>query len=97
MSQTNPETVTVTVTLKVDGVPLQVPNGQSVAAALMLIAEQPSWRSTRRKHLPRGLFCGIGSCFDCLVTVNDQPNQRACLVPASDGMHITTGKENDAG
>ena len=34
---------------------------------------------------PRGVFCGIGVCFDCLVTVNGRPNQRACLVPGRAG------------
>ena len=49
-----------------------------------------SWRTTRRDERPRGAFCGIGSCFDCLATVNGQPNQRACLVPARPGDEITT-------
>ena len=54
--------------------------GQTVAAALWA-AGVTSWRSTRAQGRPRGVFCGIGVCFDCLVTVNDRPNQRACLVP----------------
>lgn len=93
MSDTDPGNVS----LNIDGMTFVIPSGYSVAAALMLIAEQPSWRSTRREQLPRGLFCGIGSCFDCLATVNDQPNQRACLVTVTEGMHITTGKESDGG
>ncbi len=36
------------------------------------------------------MFCGIGVCFDCLVTVNGRPNQRACLVPARPGDDIRT-------
>ena len=55
--------------------------GQSIGAALVA-AGVASWRTTRRGARPRGLFCGIGVCFDCLVTVDDRPNQRACLVPA---------------
>lgn len=57
--------------------------GQSVAAAL-IAAGIRSWRTTRG-GAPRGLFCGIGACFDCLVTINGEPAQRACLVPAHDG------------
>jgi 2Fe-2S iron-sulfur cluster binding domain len=53
--------------------------GQSIAAAL-IAAGHRSWRSTRVGGEPRGAFCGIGVCFDCLVTVNGRPNQRACLV-----------------
>lgn len=29
------------------------------------------------------MLCGIGHCFDCLVTVNGVPSQRACLRPAA--------------
>jgi len=58
--------------------------GQSIGAAL-LAAGHRSWRTTRVDGAPRGLFCGIGICFDCLVTVNGRPNQRACLTDATDG------------
>lgn len=57
---------------------------QSIAAAL-IAAGIRSWHTTRRDAAPRGLFCGIGVCFDCLVTVNGEPAQRACLVVARDG------------
>jgi hypothetical protein len=57
--------------------------GHSVAAAL-IAAGIRAWRSTPDGQ-PRGLFCGIGACYDCLVTVNGQPAQRACLVRARDG------------
>ena len=59
--------------------------GQSVAAALAANGVQ-AWRGTRREGRPRGLFCGIGICFDCLLTVDGLPNQRACLVEAAEGM-----------
>ena len=58
--------------------------GQTVAAAL-LAAGIRSWRSTRQHAAPRGLFCGIGACYDCLVTINNTPAQRACLIVANDG------------
>ena len=64
-----------------DGTPLAGEPGQSVAAALVA-AGITSWRTTRRGGRPRGIFCGIGICFNCLVTVNGQPALRACLVPA---------------
>ena len=63
--------------------------GQTVAAALMA-ADKRSWRSTRVEGRPRGLFCGIGICFDCLVIVDGKPNQRACLELAGDGMQVRT-------
>ena len=57
---------------------------QTVAAAL-IAAGIRSWHTTRRESAPRGLFCGIGACFDCLVTINGEPAVRACLSPARDG------------
>lgn len=61
--------------------------GQSIGAAL-LAAGHRSWRTTRRQGAPRGLFCGIGICFDCLVTVNGRPNQLACLTEAGQGDEV---------
>jgi predicted molibdopterin-dependent oxidoreductase YjgC len=58
--------------------------GQTVAAAL-IAAGIRSWRTTPRGTIPRGLFCGIGACYDCLVSVNGEPPERACLLPARDG------------
>ncbi|MFD2351610.1 2Fe-2S iron-sulfur cluster-binding protein [Nonomuraea ferruginea] len=39
---------------------------------------------------PRGLFCGIGVCFDCLISVNGGPVERACLAEARPGDEVTT-------
>jgi len=63
--------------------------GQTVGAALIASGVR-SWRTTRLAERPRGLFCGIGVCFDCLVTVDGVPNQRACLIPADEDMSVTT-------
>jgi predicted molibdopterin-dependent oxidoreductase YjgC len=76
-------------TILVDGRPVAVGPDQTVAAAL-LAAGIRSWRTTR-KGRPRGLFCGIGVCFDCLVTVNGRGSVRACLAPARPGDVVTTG------
>ncbi|MGW7278822.1 (2Fe-2S)-binding protein [Streptomyces sp. NPDC054844] len=73
----------------VDGRTIEALPGRTVAAALWA-AGITSWRTTRNTDRPRGVFCGIGVCFDCLVTVNDRPNQRACLVPAHPGDVIRT-------
>jgi predicted molibdopterin-dependent oxidoreductase YjgC len=75
--------------LSLDGRAVPARPGQSVAAAL-LEAGVRSWRSTRHGGRPRGLFCGIGVCYDCLITVDGVPNQRACLVSAADGMTLST-------
>lgn len=72
-----------------DGEAIEFHNGQTVGAALVK-ARILSWRTTRKQGRPRGLFCGIGICFDCLITVNGSPNQRACLVAAAGGMSVRT-------
>jgi predicted molibdopterin-dependent oxidoreductase YjgC len=72
-----------------DGRPVGFALGQTVGAALVN-AGIYSWRVTRRRGTRRGLFCGIGVCYDCLVDVDGTPNQRACLVAATVGMAVTT-------
>ncbi|WP_172381910.1 (2Fe-2S)-binding protein [Streptomyces sp. MNP-20] len=72
-----------------DGRPVPVLPGQSVAAALWA-AGVLAWRTTRVGGRPRGAFCGIGQCHDCLATINSRPNRRACLVPARPGDAVTT-------
>jgi hypothetical protein len=70
-----------------DGRRIPFTPGQSVAAALWAVGV-PSWRTTRFGGRPRGLFCGIGVCFDCLVEVDGRPDERACLIPARPGMAV---------
>ncbi|MEU6032880.1 (2Fe-2S)-binding protein [Streptomyces tauricus] len=76
-------------TVTFDDRELAVLPGQTIAAALWS-AGVVSWRTTRGSGEPRGVFCGIGVCFDCLLTVNGHPNQRACLVRAEPGDVIRT-------
>jgi predicted molibdopterin-dependent oxidoreductase YjgC len=72
-----------------DGRPVPALPGQTVGAVLFAAGIR-SWRTTRENRRPRGLFCGIGVCFDCLVTVNGRPSQRACLIEARPGDVVTT-------
>ena len=72
-----------------DDRPVPFRPGQTVGAALVA-AGTTAWRTTRIEGRPRGLFCGIGVCFDCLVTVDGHPNQRACLVVAHPDMVVVT-------
>ncbi len=76
------------VTIIVDGTPLQAFAGETIAGAL-LASGRRAWRHTQHGQ-PRGVFCGIGVCFDCLVTVNGTPKVRACLTPVSEGMIVQT-------
>jgi predicted molibdopterin-dependent oxidoreductase YjgC len=77
------------VALLVDGERLEAEATVSLAAAL-LAAGRRRLRTTPRGGEPRGLFCGMGVCFDCLVTVDGRPGVRACLTRVRDGMRVET-------
>ena len=51
--------------------------GETVAAALSA-AGILAYRATA-SGAPRGLHCGMGACFDCLITVDGKAGQRACM------------------
>jgi hypothetical protein len=78
-----PETPTV-ITITVDGVPVDGLLGQTLAGVL-LASDTLAWRHTSFGDRPRGVFCGIGICFDCLVVVNGQRDVRACQRRAAPG------------
>jgi predicted molibdopterin-dependent oxidoreductase YjgC len=82
------------VNFTVNGASFTAQEGQSIAAALMsngIVA----WRETRFRKAPRGVFCGIGQCFDCLVTINGVRDIRACLEVISEGDDILLEVNND--
>lgn len=70
-----------------DGRPMAARPGQSVAAALTDAGER-TFRTTG-KGAPRGIFCGMGVCQDCLVTVDGIPNRRACMTAVEPGLAVT--------
>jgi D-hydroxyproline dehydrogenase subunit gamma len=74
------------VTVTVDGRPVTAYEGETVAT--VLVADGDVALRTTRGGEPRGLFCGIGVCFDCLAIVDGVPNTRACVTWVRDGMTI---------
>jgi hypothetical protein len=65
--------------------------GDTLAACLMR-AGRLAFRRTRRGE-PRGVYCGIGICHDCLATVDGTPNVRACITTARPGMIVSFGDD----
>jgi hypothetical protein len=63
--------------------------GESVAAA-MIAAGWLAFRHGPKPGQVRGLYCGMGVCFECLVTIDGRPNQRACMTEVRPGMRIQT-------
>jgi len=75
-------------TLHVDGRALQVKEGVTVAAALLNAGITSFRRSVADSR--RAPLCGMGTCFECRVTIDGQPHRRACMELARDGMSIDT-------
>ena len=73
----------------VDGRRVQVAAGCTVAAALYNLGVSSFRESVTGES--RSPVCGMGVCFECRVTIDSRPHQRACLVAVVDGMHIRTG------
>ncbi len=61
-------------------------DGQTLVAALIEAGER-GLRHTAKGGM-RGMFCGMGVCQECLVTIDGQPNQRACMARASPGQEV---------
>ncbi|QSQ08375.1 Hydrogen cyanide synthase subunit HcnA [Koleobacter methoxysyntrophicus] len=80
-----------TVTITVDGREIKAIAGEPIAAAL-LAAGIKKFRMTEKTGEPRGVFCAIGRCTDCVMTVNGIPNIRTCVTPVENGMVIETQK-----
>jgi predicted molibdopterin-dependent oxidoreductase YjgC len=76
----------VPVGLTLDGRPVTAYAGESVAA--LLLAEGITATRVTRDGEPRGVYCGMGVCFDCLVVVDGVPNTRACVTWVRDGMTV---------
>jgi predicted molibdopterin-dependent oxidoreductase YjgC len=77
------------VTIVVDGKPLEALEGEPIAAALMAMGIKVFRKTPKRKE-PRGVFCAIGQCTDCIMTVDKVPNVRTCVTSVREGMEIWT-------
>jgi len=71
----------------VDGVAVELRPGETVAAALFL-AGFKAGRTTPVTGSPRGPYCMMGVCFDCLVEIDGEGNRQACMLEARDGMVV---------
>lgn len=61
--------------------------GDSIAAALTAAGIR-NLRDSVVSGAPRGVFCMMGSCFDCLVEVDGVANRQACMTPAANGLDV---------
>ena len=75
------------VTVTIEGQSVAVPAGETVAAAV-LASGLGHTRTTPVSAAPRAPFCLMGVCYECLMVIDGQPNQRACRERVHEGMTI---------
>jgi predicted molibdopterin-dependent oxidoreductase YjgC len=73
--------------IDIDGVRVPCRVGDSVAGAL-LASGRDACRDTVVGGVPRGPYCMMGICYDCLATIDGQANRQACMTPVRDGMRV---------
>ena len=76
------------VTFTYDGKELEGYEGEPIAAALKAAGVMVH-RHTK-KGSPRGIFCAIGRCTDCVMVVDGEINVRTCITPLAQGMVVET-------
>jgi D-hydroxyproline dehydrogenase subunit alpha len=86
MLRPRPDAGATSIRFTFDGHEALAKPGESIGAALAA-HDLLALRRTRNGR-PRGIHCGMGACFDCLVTVDGRAGVRACLEKASDGMVV---------
>lgn len=75
--------------IQVDGKPIEAYEGETVATAL-LAAGIHTFQLSRKNKEPRGLYCGMGVCYECLVTIDGKHALQACLTQVAEGMQVET-------
>jgi D-hydroxyproline dehydrogenase subunit gamma len=76
------------IALWVNGKPVLISSGATVAVAIMLAGDACRKSVTGES---RGPFCGMGICFECRAVVDGNPHSRTCQVPCEPGMEVRTG------
>ena len=77
-----------TITIEVDGESVSAAPGDSVAAALFA-SGIASFGHAPVDDGPRGPWCAMGVCFECLVEIDGEPNRQACMTPVRQGLRVT--------
>lgn len=70
--------------------------GEPIAFALWAAGVRTLGHSDRHGK-PRGIYCGIGHCYNCRVTVDGEADVRACIAPLRSGMRVWSQEPPDAG
>jgi len=79
-------------TFQYDGIAYEAYEHETIAAALLANGVR-RLRVHEESGTPRGIYCNIGHCMECRVTVNGQANVRACLTIVERDMVVESGKQ----
>jgi len=82
------------VTIFLNGTAIEADLGETILSVLIRVGHQKIRLSSKTRDW-RGFYCGMGSCFECLVCVDGIPNVRACITPISAGMQVILGDQLD--
>ncbi|WP_028879640.1 (2Fe-2S)-binding protein [Terasakiella pusilla] len=82
------------VTIYFNGAPLTAFENETVAAALLRQGKK-EFRTTPVKQQKRLPFCMMGTCYDCLLTIDDLQDVQGCATYVRDGMQIKTQHINE--
>lgn len=82
-------------TITVDGREVTAREGETVAAVLLANGIR-TFRHTAKRGEPRGIFCGIGQCTDCIMEVDGKLNVRTCMTVAKPGMVVRSQRGLEA-
>jgi sarcosine oxidase, subunit alpha len=81
------------ISFQFDGNIYKAYENETIAAALLANGIR-NLRVHEETGTPRGIYCNIGHCMECRVTVNDQANVRACLTAVEKNMVVESGKQH---
>jgi aerobic-type carbon monoxide dehydrogenase small subunit (CoxS/CutS family) len=77
------------VMVKVNGAPVSVPQGATVAVAMAMAGQSCRTSVTGE---PRGALCGMGICFECRVVIDGNPHCRSCQILCERAMEVRTNE-----
>jgi len=75
------------VVIYVDGLPVRTFKGETIAAALMADGR---WTCQTHQGFPWGVFCNVGVCHGCLMTVDGKSGVKTCRTPVAEGCRVET-------
>lgn len=87
-----PEEAAEKVIFHFEGQPMTARSGDVIASALLANGVR-TLRTTDREGHPRGLYCAIGHCFECQVTVDGRTGVRACITNVKPNMRVERGSQ----